>query len=75
MNDLGLLNAGQNMIDSCLVELLKKVNDFGKILTQYDSYIPLDIDVSVMLNPDCKKEGVSWTYHNRIFIELEKNEV
>ncbi len=64
LNDLGLLNCGQTMIDSCLVELLKKVKDFGEIQTQYGSYIPIDIDVSVMLNPDCKKEGVSWTYHN-----------
>lgn len=64
LNDLGMLNSGQTLIDSCLVELLRKVNGFGKIQTDYSSYIPLDIDVSVMLNPNCKKEGVSWTYHN-----------
>jgi hypothetical protein len=64
LNDLGLLNSKQTLLDNCLVELLKKVQDFGKIQTQYSNYIPLDIDVSVMLNPDCKKEGVSWTYHN-----------
>ena len=28
------------------------------------SYIPPDIDVSMMLQPDCHKEKVSWTYHN-----------
>ena len=64
LNDLGLLNTNQTLLDGCLVEILKKVRDFGKIQTQYSSYIPLDIDVSVMLNPDCKKEGVGWTYHN-----------
>ena len=26
------------------------------------SYSPLDIDVSSFANPDCKKEGVEWTY-------------
>ena len=64
LNDLGLLNPNQTLLDNCLVELLKKVQDFGKIQAQYSNYIPLDIDVSVMLNPDCKKKGVGWTYHN-----------
>lgn len=64
LNDLGLCNAEQTLMDDCLVEFLRKVNDFGKIQTQYAEYIPLDIDVSVMLQPNCKKEGVGWTYHN-----------
>lgn len=64
LNDLGLLNPEQTLLDNCLIEILRKVRDFGAIRTQYGSYIPLDIDVSVMLNPDCKKEGVGWTYHN-----------
>lgn len=55
LNDLGLCNAEQTLMDDCLVEFLRKVNDFGKIQTQYAEYIPLDIDVSVMLQPNCKK--------------------
>ena len=65
LNDLGLCNAEQTLMDDCLVEFLRKVNDFGKIQTQYAEYIPLDIDVSVMLQPNCKKEGVGWTYHTK----------
>ncbi len=64
LNDLGLCNEGQTLIDGCVVELLRKVSDFGTIRTQHGQYIPMDIDVSVMLQPDNKKEGVGWTYHN-----------
>ena len=64
LNDLGLCNGDQTLIDNCVVELLQKVDNFGKIQTGHSQYIPLDIDVSVMLQPNCKKEGVSWTYHN-----------
>ena len=61
LNDLGLCNNGQTLIDDCLVELLRKVENFGKIQPGHAQYIPLDIDVSVMLQPNCKKEGVRWT--------------
>lgn len=64
LNDLSLCNEDQTLMDDCVIEMLKKVEDFGKIQTAYSQYIPLDIDVSVMLQPNCKKEGVSWTYHN-----------
>lgn len=64
LNDLSLCNQNQTLMDDCNVELLRKVTDFGKIQTPYAQYIPLDMDVSVMLQPNCKKEGVSWTYHN-----------
>lgn len=64
LNDLGLCNSGQTLIDDCVVEILRKVNDFGKIRTEYAEYTPLDIDVSVMLQPKCQKEGVEYTYHN-----------
>ena len=64
LNDLALCNIDQTLMDDCIIEILKKVTNFGKIQTQYSQYIPLDIDVSVMLQPNCKKEGVSWTYHN-----------
>jgi hypothetical protein len=64
LNDLALRNEGQTLIDACLVEMLREVDDFGKIKTPYAQYVPLDIDVSVMLQPNCKKEGVAWTYHD-----------
>src|SRR5574344_2756664 len=64
LNDLSLCNQNQTLMDDCNVELLRKVPDFGKIQTHYAQYIPLDMDVSVMLQPNCKKEGVDWTYHN-----------
>jgi len=64
LNDLSLCNQNQTLMDDCNVELLRKVTDFGKIQTPYAQYIPLDMDVSVMLQPNCKKEGVGWTYHN-----------
>lgn len=52
------------MLDEYIVNHLRKVSDYGKLTTPAGSYIPLDIDVSVMLQPDCHKEKVSWTYHN-----------
>lgn len=64
LNDLALCNDDQTLLDDCIVEMLQNVQEFGKIETPYAQYIPLDIDVSVMLQPNCKKEGVSWTYHN-----------
>lgn len=64
LNDLALCNEKQTLLDDGNVELLKKITDFGKIQTPYTQYIPLDMDVSVMLQPNCKKEGVEWTYHN-----------
>lgn len=64
LNDLSAFNANQELLDDCVVELLRKVNDFGKVHTPYTQYIPLDIDVSVLLQPSCKKrDGVEWTYH------------
>lgn len=63
LNDLGLCNKNQTLLDGCIVELLQKVADFGKIQTEHAQYIPLDMDVSVLLQPNCQKEGVSWTYH------------
>lgn len=64
LNELALCNEKQTLLDDGNVELLKKITDFGKIQTPYTQYIPLDMDVSVMLQPNCKKEGVEWTYHN-----------
>lgn len=64
LNDLALCNGDQALIDDSLVEMLRKVRNSGNIRTAYSQHIPLEIDVSVMLQPNGKKEGVSWTYHN-----------
>ncbi len=78
LDDIAKQNHNQSLIDDCNVELLSKIKDYGTIETQYSSYIPLDLDVSVMLQPNCKKEGVNWTYHNAngyapIFCHLGSN--
>lgn len=62
-DDIALHNKDQSLTDSLIVEQLKLVKDFGKIKTDYFEYIPMDLDVSIMEQPNCKKEGVSWTYH------------
>lgn len=64
LNHIAKLNKNQTLMDNCNAELLAKVENYGTIETPYSTYIPLDLDVSVMLQPNCKKEGVSWTYHN-----------
>ena len=64
LNELGECNSNQTLLDEYIVNHLRKVHDYGKLKTSISSYIPLDIDVSVMLQPDCHKEKVSWTYHN-----------
>ena len=56
LNDLSVCNHNQTLMDDCNVELLQKVTDFGRIQTAHAQYIPLDMDVSVMLQPNCKKE-------------------
>ena len=60
---IALHNEKQSLADSLIVEQLKLVKDLGKIKTNYFEYIPMDLDVSIMEQPNCKKEGVSWTYH------------
>lgn len=64
LDELGGCNSDQTLLDEYIVNHLRKVTDYGKLTTSSDSYIPLDIDVSVMLQPDCHKEKVGWTYHN-----------
>ena len=46
-----------------VVELLSMVGDFGLLKTQFAEYLPVDIDVSVLVNDNCKKENVAFTYH------------
>ena len=64
LNELGECNSAQTLLDEYIVNHLCKVHEYGKLKTSISSYTPLDIDVSVMLQPDCHKEKVSWTYHN-----------
>ena len=66
LNELGKFNSTQALLDEHIVNHLLKVPDYGKLTTTADSYIPLDIDVSVMLQPDCHKDKVDWTYHNAL---------
>lgn len=62
-DDIALHNENQSLVDSLIIKQLKMVKDFGNIKTEHLEYIPLDIDVSIMEQPNCKKEGLSWTYH------------
>ncbi len=64
LNDLAACNADQTLLNPMIVNLLRKVKDFGRIHTETAQYVPLDVDVSVMLQPNCNKENVSLTYHN-----------
>ena len=50
-------------VDDANAELLAKVEDFGAVRSASGDYVPLDIDVSVMVNDDCRKEGIGFTYH------------
>lgn len=47
-----------------MLNILMTFAQYERVTTAVGSYIPLDIDVSVMLQPDCHKEKVCWTYHN-----------
>ena len=49
LNELGANNSSQTLLDEQQVDHLRKVPDFGKLTIRSGSYIPLDIDVSVML--------------------------
>ena len=60
---LSTLSGVTNWIDEANVELLSMVEDFGLVKTQFAEYLPIDIDVSVFVNDNCKKENVAFTYH------------
>ena len=60
---LAILPDARNRIDDANVELLSRVKDFGLVKTAGGERLPVDIDVSVMVNDDCRKEGVGFTYH------------
>ena len=52
-----------DIVDDATVELLSGVGDLGLVRIGSGEYLPIDIDVSVLVNDDCRKEGVGFTYH------------
>ena len=60
---LAILPDARKWVDDANVELLSRVKDFGLVKTTGGERLPVDIDVSVMVNDDCRKEGVGFTYH------------
>ena len=60
---LAILPEARSWIDDANVELLTKVEDFGLLKTAGGERLPMDIDVSVLVNDDCRKEGIGFTYH------------
>ena len=60
---LAILPDARQWVDDANVELLSKVEDFGLVKTAGGERLPVDVDVSVMVNDDCRKEGVGFTYH------------
>lgn len=50
------------IVDAAVVELLSPVADFGHECVGHGSYLPLDIDVSVLDNSGSHKEDVGVTY-------------
>lgn len=64
LEDIATANAGQALLDNCNVQLLAGVDDFGREKTEYASYVPVDLDVSVLDNSGSKKEKVGHTYKN-----------
>lgn len=60
---LATLPDARSWTDDANVELLSKVEDFGLVKTAGGERLPLDIDVSVLVNDDCRKENIGFTYH------------
>ena len=63
IEDMACDSTKEAVLDSN-IELLKKVDDFGNVKTEYCEYIPFDADVTPFDNSGSNKEGVSWTYKN-----------
>lgn len=52
------------LTDDAVVELLSQAGEFGRETAGHGSYIPLDIDVSILDNSGSRKEEVGVTYKN-----------
>jgi hypothetical protein len=66
LDDIARGNPSQTLLDDAVVELLSLVEEFGEEQTATGSYVPLDIDVSVLDNSGSAKEDVAWTYKHVI---------
>ena len=55
---------GRALVDDAVVGLLSQAGDLGREAAGHGSYIPLDIDVSVLDNSGSRKEEVGVTYKN-----------
>ena len=64
LDDIARSNPAQSLLDDAVVKLLSLVDQFGEEQTATGSYVPLDIDVSVLDNSGSAKENVAWTYKN-----------
>lgn len=53
----------RDVVDDLSISLLRRVKDFGTVRTSGGTYVPLDMDVSVLVNDKCRKERVGFTYH------------
>ena len=54
----------ERLVDDAVVGLLKRTDGFGRETVGHGSYIPLDIDVSILDNSGSGKEDVGVTYKN-----------
>lgn len=59
---LGGLSGARDWIDEANVELLSRVDDFGCVNAMGGQFLPLDIDVSILVNDGCRKQNVGFTY-------------
>lgn len=66
LDDIARGNPSQTLLDDAVVELLSQAETFGEEQTATGSYVPLDIDVSVLDNSGSAKENVAWTYQNTL---------
>ena len=53
----------RDVVDDLNLDLLRRAKDLGTVRTPGGTYMPLDMDVSVLVNDDCRKERVGFTYH------------
>lgn len=52
----------RDVVDDLDLDLLRRAKDLGTVRTPGGTYMPLDMDVSVLVNDACRKERVGFTY-------------
>ena len=60
---IAAIHGVRDVVDDLNLDLLRRAKDFGTVRTPGGTYMPLDMDVSVLVNDDCRKERVGFTYH------------